>query len=81
MGEGDKSSENIIVDDVLCYTQNKMKILGLEPIIILCEPVFGPEKIENAKQTLFELCHEENDKTERKTRIGQHKNAKNKRYL
>ena len=81
MGGEDKSKETIIIDDVLCYIQNKMKILGLDPIISLCEPVFGPEKIENAKQNLFELCYEENDKTERKTRIGQHKNASNIRDI
>ena len=37
--------------------------------------------IEKAKERLFDLCFEENDKTERKTRIGQHKSERNIRDM
>ena len=81
MGSDDEDSKGIIIDEVLCYIQNKMKILSVDNIVILCEPVFDAEQVENAKERLFELCHQENDKTERKTRIGQHKNERNIRDI
>ena len=81
MGANDEEGKNILIDEVLCYIQNKMKILGVDSIVQLCEPVFDVEQVEKAKDRLFELCFEENDKTERKTRIGQHKNERNIRDI
>ena len=81
MGSDDEDSKGIIIDEVLCYIQNKMKILSVDNIVILCEPVFDAEQVESAKEILFDLCHQENDKTERKTRIGQHKNERNIRDI
>ena len=81
MEDENKSNETIIVDDVLCYVQNKMKILDIMDIVYLCESVFGPVKIADAKQRLFELCHQENDKTERITRIGLYKSVSNLRDI
>ena len=81
MGANDEDGKNILIDEVLCYIQNKMKILGVDSIVQLCEPVFDAEQVEKAKDRLFELCFEENDKTERKTRIGQHKNERNIRDI
>ena len=81
MGDENEKNENIIFDEVLCYIQNKIKILEVDPIVLLCEPVFDADKLEKAKERLFSLCHEENDKAERKTRIGPHKNEKNIRDI
>lgn len=81
MSDSDDGNDKLIIDEVLCYVQNKMKILPVDAIVQLCETTFKPEQIEKSKERLFDVCFEENDKTERKTRIGQHKNERNLRDI
>ena len=71
----DPDGKTIYIDNVLCYIQNKVTILDADTIVSLCDPVFEATEIEAAKKKLFDLCHEESDKTEDKTRIGKHKIA------
>ena len=77
MSDPDDENGNLVIDEVLCYVQNKMKIIDVDVIVQLCETAWKPDVIEKAKERLFDLCFEENDKTERKTRIGQHKSERN----
>ena len=70
----DKDGNISYVDNVLCYIQNKVKITDVDTVVSLCDPVFEPGEIEVAKKKLFALCHAESDKSDSKTRRGQHKN-------
>ena len=76
-----EDGKTVLIDEVLCYVQNKMKILEVDPIVSLCDPVFDATQIEQSKKKLFELCHKENDKTGYMTHNGPHKNDKNIRDI
>ena len=75
MAEGN----DLVIDELLCFVQSKIDILDLDLIVKLCEenPYFDNDVIEKSKETLFNLCHNENDKTERKGRKGEHKGERN----
>ena len=66
---------------MLCYVQNKIKILPIDAVVQLCETTFKPEQVEKSKERLFDACYDEYDKTEKKTHIGQHKNERNLRDI
>lgn len=60
-----------IVNEVLCYVQNKMDTLPTRSIAKLASDYFGCEDIKNAKQVLFELVHV--DGLRKKTHRGEKK--------
>ena len=43
----------------------------------LCEENFDKATIEKSKEMLFDLCHNEGDKTVRRGRTGEHKSDRN----
>ena len=48
----DKDGNIIYVDNVLCYIQNKVKITDVDTVVSLCDPVFEPGEIEEAKNII-----------------------------
>ena len=71
----------IIINEVLCYVQNKIDILHVDLIVQLCEENFDKTSIEKAKELLFNLCHSESDRTVMKSRTGEHKSDRNLRDI
>ena len=71
----------IIINEVLCYVQNKIDILHVDLIVQLCEENFDKSSIEKAKELLFNLCHSESDRTVMKSRTGEHKSDRNLRDI
>ena len=66
-----------IINELLCFIQNKIDILELDIIIQLCEERFDKTTIEKSKEMLFDLCHSETDKTMRRGCTGEHKSGRN----
>ena len=75
---GNELESNVpVIDELLCFVQSKIDILDAELIVKLCEDTFSNEQIDSSKEILFDLCHNESDKTERKGRKGEHKSDRN----
>ena len=75
------SSENdnnngVVIDELLCFVQNKIYLLPPTAIADLCTATFQDDDIEASKRRLFKLCADENCTRLRK-RQGPHKTTKN----
>ena len=73
---GDKSEDklkNIHVNGLLCWFVSNIDFLDVEIMIDLCESTYADKTVEEAKELLFDLCHTEDDKTQRTGRRGEHK--------
>ena len=46
----------IVVNELLCFVQNKMNMLPSETIVQLCSKHYRTEDIEMAKKMLYEVC-------------------------
>ena len=70
-----------IINEVLCFIQNKIDILDFDIIVQLCVENFDKAAIDKSKEMLFDLCHDESDKTVRRGRTGEHKSDRNLRDI
>ena len=76
--EGTEAGDKVpIINEVLCFIQNEIGILEFDIIVQLCEENFDKATIEKSKEMLFDLCHNESDKTVRRGRTGEHKSDRN----
>ena len=46
----------IVVNELLCFVQNKMNMLPSETIVQLCSKHYRTDEIETAKKKLYEVC-------------------------
>ena len=81
MADKDTGGTAPVIDELLCFVQSKIGLLDVDLIVKLCEENFDIKIIEKSKEILFDLCHSEHDKTERKGRIGEHKSDRNLRDI
>ena len=58
----------LVVDEVLCFINNKLSLMGVTSIITLCENFYDDITVERAKMTLQKYC--KNDSLEWKRRKG-----------
>ena len=81
MGDQDDNHSNPVINELLCYMVSKIGLLDIETLIQLCQSTFDANMIDQSKDQLFELCHNEDCKTERKGRKGEHKSDRNLRDI
>ena len=77
MADEEKGVSTPIIDEVLCFIQNKIGLINEDHIIQLCEETFEKEAIGKSKELFFEMCHKEGDKTVNRGRTGEHKSERN----
>ena len=70
------NNNGVVIDELLCFVQNKIDLLPPTAIADLCTATFQDGDIEASKRRLFELCADENCTRLRK-RQGPHKTTKN----
>ena len=70
------NNKGVIIDELLCFVQNKIDLLPPTAIAYLCTATFQEGDIEASKRRLFELCADENCTRQRK-RQGPHKTTHN----
>ena len=76
--EGNEAGDRVpIINEVLCFIQNKIDILDFDIIVQLCVENFDKATIDKAKEMLFDFCHNESDKTVKRGRTGEHKSDRN----
>ena len=81
MSEQDDNHSNPVINELLCYMVSKIGLLDIETLIQLCESAFDANMIDQSKDQLFDLCHNEDCTTERKGRKGEHKSDRNLRDI
>ena len=64
----------VVVNELLCFVNNKINLLPSETVIQLCVKHYKPDEIETAKRKLFEVCP---SNTKMLTRKGPKKNVQN----
>ena len=64
----------IVVNELLCFVQNKMNMLPSETIVQLCSKHYRTDEIETAKKKLYEVCPTDTRVLNRK---GPKKNVQN----
>ena len=77
MADKEKGVSTPIINEVLCFIQNKIGLINEDHIIQLCEETFEKETIGKSKELFFELCHNDSDKTLNRGRTGEHKSERN----
>ena len=77
MEDKEKGVSTPIINEVLCFIQNKIGLINEDHIIQLCEETFEKEAIGKSKELFFEMCHNEGDKTVNRGRTGEHKSERN----
>ena len=60
------NNNGVIIDELLCFVQNKIDLLPPTAIADLCTATFQEGDIEASKRRLFELCADENCTRQRK---------------
>ena len=70
------NNNGVIIDEMLCFVQNKIDTLPLMSIGDLCTATFTEHNIEASKRRLFELCADDSCTRMRK-RIGPKRSAQN----
>ena len=70
------NNNGVVIDELLCFVQNKIDLLPPAAIADLCTATFQDGDIEASKRRLFELCADENCTRLRK-RQGPHRTTKN----
>ena len=70
------NNNGLIIDELLCFVQNKIDLLPPTVIADLCASTFQEGDTEASKRRLFELCADENCTRQRK-RQGPHKTTHN----
>ena len=79
-GEGDgesvKNGDGVVIDELMCFLTNKIKLLPPATIIQLCVSTFNEAEIEASKRVFFDLCAG-NDNIRYQKRRGERKSALN----
>ena len=70
------NNNGVIIDEMLCFVQNKIDLLPAMSIGDLCTATFTKHDIEVSKRRLFELCADDSCTRMRK-RIGLKRNVQN----
>jgi hypothetical protein len=68
--------DGFVVDNILCFLNNKIDILPTDTIVKLCVGTYTEEEIKKSKELLFELCADDTT-TRLKKRQGEKKNEQN----
>ena len=63
----------VVVNELLCFVNNKINLLPSETVIQLCVKHYKPDEIETAKRKLFDVCPCDSRML---TRKGQKKNVR-----
>jgi hypothetical protein len=60
------NSCRIVIDELLCYIQNKLSVMGEESLVRLCTSAFTSDEIQTSKSLLFESLPTNKRKVQRK---------------
>lgn len=71
------ATEALVVNELLCFVQNKRRILPDDTVIQLCRNFYDDDAVEDAKKLLYNHCADESDPKDRYiARSGEQKRQK-----